>query len=138
VPVAVAVEYIDDHRDRVVEGYKLGVEPIWEVLPNASVRIPLINYYAARTRPPSARAARDAELVEEIKRVHTDNLGVYGARKVWAELNREGIDVARCTVAQAPNQLWVADLVRHEALLDRVELEDLHLPLSQQRRLRAA
>ena len=55
-------------------------------------------YYAAKTRPPSARALRDAELVEDITGAHQANLGVYGARKVHAELNREGVRVARCTV----------------------------------------
>ena len=49
-------------------------------------------------RPPSARAIRDAELVEDIKVAHKANLGVYGARKIHAELNREGVTVARCTV----------------------------------------
>ncbi len=56
------------------------------------------SYYAAKTRPPSARAVRDAELVEDIKTAHRANLGVYGARKIHAELGREGIPVARCTV----------------------------------------
>ena len=55
-------------------------------------------YYAAMKRPPSARAIRDAELVEDIRTVHKGNLGVYGARKIHAELNREGVTVARCTV----------------------------------------
>ena len=56
------------------------------------------SYYATKTRPPSARAIRDAELVTDIKIAHKANLGVYGARKIHAELNREGIPVARCTV----------------------------------------
>ncbi|WP_431843704.1 IS3 family transposase [Calidifontibacter indicus] len=55
------------------------------------------SYYAAKTRPLSARAVRDAELVVDIKIAHTASLGVYGARKIHAELNREGIRVARCT-----------------------------------------
>ena len=55
-------------------------------------------YYAAKNRVPSARELRDAELAKEISRVHTENLGVYGARKVWNELKREGTTVARCTV----------------------------------------
>ncbi len=92
------VDYIDAHRDRVVQGKKLGVEPICEVLRDAGVQIAPSTYYAARARPPSARAARDAELVEDIKVAHKANLGVYGARKIHAELNREGIPVARCTV----------------------------------------
>ena len=150
MPVAVVVEYIDGHRDRVVEGSRLGVEPICAVLREAGVRIAPSTYYAAKKRVPSPRAVRDAELVEEIRTVHTDNLAVYGARKVHAELRRAGHQVARCTVerlmrteglrgiprektrkttlgegaetprpqdhverqfsADAPNQLWVADL----------------------------
>jgi|TARA_B100000315_G_scaffold82533_1_gene75653 putative transposase len=49
-------------------------------------------------RPPSARSVRDEDLKVEIAKVHADNFGVYGADKVWAQLNREGIGVARCTV----------------------------------------
>ncbi|MCW2807181.1 MAG: Integrase core domain protein [Marmoricola sp.] len=86
------VDYIDQHRDR------FGVEPICAVLRDADVQIAPSTYYAAKTRPPSARAVRHAELVVDIKTAHKANLGVYGARKMHAELNREGIRVARCTV----------------------------------------
>ena len=92
------VDYIDAHRNREVNGRKLGVEPIVEVLREAGVEIASSSYYAAKKRPPSARAVRDAELVPQIHTVWADNLGVYGARKVWAKLNREGHPVARCTV----------------------------------------
>ncbi|KAE8763900.1 IS3 family transposase, partial [Georgenia thermotolerans] len=92
------IEYIDAHRDRIVEGHRLGVEPICAVLRDASVPIAPSTYYAAKNRAPSARAVRDAELSEEIKTVHAENLGVYGARKVHAELRRRGHRVARCTV----------------------------------------
>jgi transposase InsO family protein len=94
----VVVDYIDAHRDQVVEGKKLGVEPICEAPREAGVQIAPSSYYATKTRPPSARSVRDAELVEDIKVAHKANLGVYGARKIHAELNREGIPVARCTV----------------------------------------
>jgi len=94
----VTVAYIDANKDRVVEGKKLGVEPIIEVLREADVEIAPSTYYAAKARTPSRRAVRDAELVEDIKVVHRANLGVYGARKIHAALNREGIQVARCTV----------------------------------------
>jgi putative transposase len=70
-----------------------GVEPICEVLQFAPS-----TYYAAKNRPPSARAVRDEELLIEIRRVWKENYEVYGARKVWRQLNREGIAVARCTV----------------------------------------
>jgi putative transposase len=55
-------------------------------------------YYAAKNRPTSARAVRDEELLIEIRRVWKENYEVYGARKVWRQLHREGIAVARCTV----------------------------------------
>nr|WP_226344066.1 IS3 family transposase [Agilicoccus flavus] len=92
VPTAVLVDYIDEYRDR------FGVEPICAVLKNAGVQIAPSTYYAAKKRPPSARRVRDAELVEDIRTAHKVNLGVYGARKIHAELNREGVTVARCTV----------------------------------------
>ncbi|WP_412475370.1 IS3 family transposase [Gordonia sp. LUNF6] len=92
VPTAVLVDYIDQHRDR------FGVEPICAVVKDAGVQIAPSTYYAAKKRPPSARAVRDAELVIDIRHAHKANLGVYGARKIHAELNREGLKVARCTV----------------------------------------
>lgn len=72
-----------------------GVEPICRCLGIAPS-----TYYAvkAREREPSARARRDAQLLPEIRRVHDRTEGVYGAEKVWWQLNREGIEVARCTV----------------------------------------
>ncbi|GAB3726164.1 hypothetical protein GCM10028793_65560 [Nocardiopsis oceani] len=57
-------------------------------------------YYATKNRPPSARSLADAAMTEEITAVHADNFGVYGVRKVHAELNRKGHRVARCTVAR--------------------------------------
>jgi len=98
VPVAEVIDYIDAHRDRVVEGRQLGVEPICAVLREAGVQIAPSTYYATKNHFPSAREQRDAELTKEITRVHTENLGVYGARKVWHQLKREGTVVARCTV----------------------------------------
>jgi transposase InsO family protein len=86
------IDYIDAHRG------EFGVEPICEALRSADVAIAPSSYYAAKTRPASARAARDAELVPLIRQVHRDNIGVYGARKVHGELNRQGVTVARCTV----------------------------------------
>jgi putative transposase len=94
----VIVAYIDENRERVVEGRRLGVEPIIDTLSKAGVEIAPSTYYASKTRPPSARSVRDSELIVDIKVVHKANLGVYGARKVHATLNREGISVARCTV----------------------------------------
>jgi putative transposase len=81
------IAYIDENKD------EFGVEPICEELPIAPS-----TYYAARDREPSARALSDARMLVEIRRVHAANYGVYGARKVHAELVREGFTVARCTV----------------------------------------
>ena len=119
-------------------------------------------YYAAKSRPPSARSQTDAATTAVIERVHADNYGVYGARKVHAEVRRQGHAVARCTVerlmraaglrgitrakgprttepgtgtdtrpdlvdraftATGPDQLWVADIERHEALPNRAVVE---------------
>lgn len=95
------IAYIDDHRDQ------FGVEPICSVLQFAPR-----TYYAVKARPPSARAVRDEQLRPEIVRVHRDNYGVYGVDKVWAQLNREGTRVARCTVARLMRDLGLRGVVR--------------------------
>jgi putative transposase len=86
------IAFIDAHRDR------FGVEPICRVLREHGCGIAPNTYWAAKKRPPSARALRDEELVVEIHRVFAENLFVYGADKIWTQLNRENIRVARCTV----------------------------------------
>lgn len=77
--------FIDAHRDQRVEGRVLGVEPICRAL-----QVAPSSYYAARGRRPSVRAVRDAVLTEQIRAVHAANYGVYGARKVHAQMRREG------------------------------------------------
>src|SRR5664280_1770153 len=69
---------------------RVWVEPICTVLSSADVTIAPSTYYAARTRPPSARAVRDEEVTAEISKVHEENYGVYGVRKVHAQLGRDG------------------------------------------------
>jgi putative transposase len=93
--------YIDQHRGR------FGVEPICRLLQFAPR-----TYDAAKARPPSARALRDAELKPPIARVHRDNFGVYDVDKVWAQLNREGVRVARCTVARLMRELGLRGVMR--------------------------
>jgi putative transposase len=88
------IAYIDAYKDR------FGVEPICRVLPIAPS-----TYYDARRRPRSARRRRDQELKAEIRRVHAEHFGVYGVRKVWRQLHREGIAVARCTVERLMGEL---------------------------------
>ena len=96
--------FIDEHRE------VYGVEPICRVLPIAPSTYRL---HAARLADPSLRsdrAKRDAELRPEIERVWKANYEVYGARKVWRQLNREGIEVARCTVARLMAEIVVVAL----------------------------
>jgi len=92
VSTAVLVAYIDEHRGR------FGVAPICQVLTKAGTTIAPSTYYAAKSRPASARSVSDAATTAVIQRVHADNYGVYGVRKVHAELARQGHQVARCTV----------------------------------------
>ncbi|WP_235005928.1 IS3 family transposase [Nocardiopsis sp. JB363] len=137
-PTHQIVAFIDIHRQ------EFGVEPICRTL-----QVAPSTYYAAKSRAPSLRSRTDEVTTAKIHQVHADNYDVYGARKVHAELNRQGHRVARCTVqrlmkraglcgiartkqprtttgsrasdtrpdlveraftADAPNQLWVADI----------------------------
>jgi transposase InsO family protein len=100
------IAFIDDHRSIY------GVEPICRVLPIAPS-----TYHArvARRRDPARlppRAKRDAALRVEIRRVFDENFQVYGVRKVWRQLAREGIAVARCTVARLMRTMGLAGVVR--------------------------
>ena len=93
--------YIDANRDR------FGVEPICRALQFAPS-----TYWSAKRRAPSARSVRDEQLKAEIARVHAENFGVYGAPKVWAQLNREGHTVARCTVERLMRDLGLRGVTR--------------------------
>jgi len=100
------VSFIDCNRA------EYGVEPICRQLPIA----PSVYYEVkARQRDPSrqpARAKRDAYLRGEIRRVHSSNFDLYGVRKVWRQLGREGTTVARCTVERLMRELGLAGVVR--------------------------
>jgi len=103
------VDFIDEHRS------VYGVEPICRVLPIAPA-----TYYQHRCwqRQPdtrSARARRDDELRTEIRRVWDENFAVYGAEKVWRQLRREEVDVARCTVERLMRNLGLRGAVRGRA-----------------------
>ena len=89
-----------------------GVEPICRVLPIAPSTY---HAHAARRADPGklpARARRDAALKDEIGRVCDENFQVYGVRKVWRQLGREGIEVARCTVARLMRKMGLQGVVR--------------------------
>ncbi len=106
--------FIDQHRA------DYGVEPICAVLPIA----PSTYYeHKARQRDPDRcprRAQRDALLEPEIQRVWDDNFRVYGAHKVWKQLNREGLPVARCTVARLMRRLGIRGVVRGRKLITTI------------------
>lgn len=80
-------------------------------------------YYEHLNRQPSRREVRDTELREHIRRVHEANHSLYGARKVWLALNREGIAVARCTVERLMVQIGLCGAVRGHA--KRTTIADL-------------
>lgn len=103
------VEFVDSQRETH------GVQPVLRVLEGTPAEIAPSTYYAAKTRPESARAASDRVLAVQIERVHEDNYGVYGARKIWAELNRQGVEVARCTVERLMRETGLRGLLRDKA-----------------------
>lgn len=100
------IRFIEDHR------VDHGVEPICRVLPIAPATF--YDHLARRTDPSrlSDRAKRDGELKPEITRVFEENLSVYGVRKVWHQMRREGFDIARCTVARLMKDLGLEGVVR--------------------------
>src|SRR6185369_6800178 len=112
--------FIDAHRA------VYGVEPICRVLPIAPSTYPA---HAARRADPKrlpARARRDAALMIEIRRVYEANFCVYGVRKVWRQLSREGIRVARCTVARLMRAMGLQGAVRGKPV--RTTISDTAAP----------
>lgn len=88
------VRFIDDNRA------EFGTWPIIRALQQTPAKIALSTYYAHKSRPPSARWKRDQQVRQAWRRIFEDNCSCYGARKLWAEINREGTfgHVARCPV----------------------------------------
>jgi len=103
------VRFIDDHRERY------GVEPICAVLPIAPSTYFRVRAQQQDATKRPARAKRDDDLRVRIQRVHDANFGVYGPRKVWRQLRREGHHVARCTVERLMRALGLAGAVRGRA-----------------------
>ena len=117
------IAFIDDHRDAY------GVEPICKVLPIAPS-----SYYehVAQRRDPSrlsARAQSDLALKPEILRVFAENFGVYGVRKVWRQMQREGFAVARSTVARLMRDLGLQGVVRGKPVRTTVSDKATPCPL---------
>jgi transposase InsO family protein len=103
------VRFINDHRQTYV------VEPICAVLPIAPSTYFRVRAQQQDATQRPARATRDDELRVLIQRVHAENFGVYGPRKVWRQLRREGHNVARCTVERLMRELGLAGAVRGRA-----------------------
>ena len=100
------IAFIDGHR----RAY--GVEPICRVLPIAPSTY---HDHAAKRRDPSLlspRAKRDQELKPEVTRVFAENFAVYGVRKVWRQMRREGFDIARCTVERLMRDMGLQGVIR--------------------------
>ena len=100
------ISFIDEHRA------EYGVEPISKQLPIAPS-----TYYEEKARETDPdrlpeRAQQDQQFKIDIKRVWEDNFRVYGARKVWRQMNRENIEVARCTVERLMKQLGIQGVTR--------------------------
>ena len=114
------IAFIDDHREAH------GVEPICKVLPIAPSTYH--DHVAKRTDPAklSARAKRDLELKPAIERVFAENFEVYGARKVWRQMVREGFNVARCTVERLMADLGLHGVVRGKPI--RMTVQDKAAP----------
>jgi putative transposase len=117
------VSFIDAHRD------VYGVEPICAQPPIAPSQ-----YYEHKgrqvdpeRRPPRLR--RDDALRPQIRRVHVENFGVYGARKVWRQLGREDIVVARCTVERLMRSLGLQGVVRGRKCRTTIAEEGAERPL---------
>ena len=108
------VDFIREHADHqpAAGGLRWGVEPICAVLSEHGVKIAPSTYYEWKDRLPTARQERDQVLLDHIRRVHRDNFGVYGPRKVWLVLNREGMPVARCTIERLMRADGLAGVVR--------------------------
>jgi putative transposase len=122
------VAFIDAHRGQH------GVEPICRQLPIAPSQ-----YYAHKAReadparlPP--RLQRDRALVPQIQRVHKENFGVYGARKVWRQLRREAVDAARCSVERLMRSLGLQGAVRGRKCRTTKGDERLERPLDRVKR----
>ena len=119
------IAFIDAHRA------VYGVEPICLVLPIAPSTYHA--HAACRADPAKApaRVQRDQVLSEQIRRVHAANFGVYGVRKVWRQLGREGVAVARCTVARLMRRMGLRGVSRGKEVRTTIADKAAHCPADQ-------
>jgi putative transposase len=119
------IAFIDAHRG------DYGVEPICRVLPIAPSTY---HDHAVKQRDPfrlPPRAQRDLALKPEILRVHAENFGVYGVRKVWRQMRREGFEIARCTVERLMRELGLQGVIRGKPVRTTVSDKAALCPLDQ-------
>ena len=119
------IAFIDAHRE------DHGVEPICRVLPIAPSTY---REAVARRNDPArlpARAKRDLLLKREIRHIFVDNFSVYGARKIWRQLKREGLMVARCTVERLMRELGLQGAIRGKRVRTTVSDRSAPRPLDQ-------
>jgi len=116
------IAFIEENRD-------IGVEPICKHLPVAPSTF--YDHMAKRANPDllSDRAKRDKALRPEIERVWEQNYKVYGVRKVWHQMRREGFDVARCTVARLMNDMGLEGVIRGKKTRTTIPDEAMPCPL---------
>ncbi|ANK88270.1 IS3 family insertion sequence transposase protein (plasmid) [Rhizobium phaseoli] len=117
------ISFIDEHRS------VLGVEPICRLLPIA----PSTYYEVIAKRMDvdrlSARERNDIAMKVEIRRVFNENFQVYGVRKVWRQLQREGYDIARCTVARLMRMMGLQGVIRGKPVKTTVSDKSAPCPL---------
>jgi putative transposase len=119
------IAFIDAHRG------DYGVEPICRVLPIAPSTY---HDHAAKQRDPARlppRAQRDLALTPAILRVHAENFGVYGVRKVWRQMRREGFEIARCTVERLMRELGLQGVIRGKPVRTTISDKAAPCPLDQ-------
>ena len=122
------ITFIDDHRG------SYGVEPICRVLPIAPSTY---HEHVAQRRDPtrrSVRAQRDMALKPEITRVFAENFEVYGVRKVWRQMKREGFDIARCTVERLMKEMGLQGVIRGRPVRTTVSNKAAPCPLDHVKR----
>jgi len=120
--------FVDEHRDT------LGVEPICKVL---QIAPSTYHEHAARKVDPERRSRRakiDEVLMKEIEQVWSENFEVYGARKVWQQLRRQGIEVARCTVERLMKRLGLKGVIRGKTVRTTVSDPKAPCPLDHVKR----
>ena len=122
-PTEAMIAFIDKHRS------VLGVEPICRLLPIAPSTYYEVIAKRADVDRLSSRARSDMAMKIEIRRVFDENFQVYGVRKVWRQLQREGFDVARCTVARLMRMMGLQGIIRGKPVKNTVPDKSAPCPL---------